>query len=122
MATDRAERRKKRKLSVRKRIFGTGERPRMCVHKSNRNIYVQIVNDIDGKTVCGFSTLLPEIRKGAAVNTRKNVNFAEKIGGGIAELAMEKGVAKVVFDRSGYRYHGVVKALADSARKKGLQF
>ena len=113
-------RRDRRKRSIRKKISGTPERPRMTVHKSNRNIYVQIIDDVEGKTICGVSTLIPAL-KGKA-ETRKNVNFAASIGEELAKSAQEKGVKKVVFDRAGYKYHGVVKAVADAARKNGLEF
>ncbi len=119
---DKIERRNRRKKSIRKKIIGIPERPRMCVHKSNRTIYVQIIDDVEGRTLCGLST--GGLGTGEKMNayTRKNMNFARALGDGIARAAAEKGIEKVVFDRSGYRYHGVVKALADAARKGGLQF
>lgn len=110
----------RRKKSIRKKISGTQERPRMTVHKSNKNIYVQVIDDIEGKTICGASTLIPALKSKAG--TRKNLNFATSLGEEIAKFAQEKGVKKVVFDRAGYKYHGVVKAVADAARKKGLEF
>ncbi len=113
---DKGHRRARRKKAIRKKVSGSSERPRMCVHKSNRSIYVQIVDDIEGKTLCGISS----IEKGEA--TRKNTNFASTLGEKIAKTATEKGIKKVVFDRSGYKYHGVIKALADAARKNGLEF
>ena len=113
-------RKDRRKRSIRKKISGTSERPRMTVHKSNKNIFVQIIDDIEGKTICGVSTLIPAFKSKA--DTRKNLNFAVSIGEEIAKAAQEKGVKKVVFDRAGYKYHGVVKAVADAARKNGLEF
>lgn len=113
--------RKRRKKSIRKKVTGTPVRPRMSVHKSNRALYVQIVDDIDGKTLCGTSTTKLEGEKAKAYS-RKNLNFAATLGERIAKIAAEKGITKVVFDRSGYQYHGVVKAIADAARKGGLQF
>lgn len=114
--------RARRKKSIRKKIFGTNERPRMCLHKSNKNVFVQIVNDLEGKTLCGLSTLSPKLVEKNKTGTHKNMNFAEMLGKKIAELAIEKGIKKIVFDRGGYRYHGVVKKVADTARKQGLEF
>ncbi len=118
---DNIERRTRRKKSIRKKIYGTLERPRMSVHKSNKNIYVQIIDDIEGKTLCGMSTKSSGF-KDKKIATCKNINFAAKLGEAVAKTASEKGIKKVVFDRSGYRYHGVVKAVADAARKNGLEF
>ncbi|MFH1552742.1 MAG: 50S ribosomal protein L18 [Candidatus Omnitrophota bacterium] len=121
---DKIKQRNRRKRSIRKKVVGNAERPRMSVHKSNRNIYVQIINDIEGKTLCGASTRLVEAKgkgKTSAI-TRKNVNFASVLGEEIAKTASGKGIKKIVFDRAGYQYHGAVKALADAARKNGLQF
>ncbi len=117
---DKIKRRARRRKSIRKKIFGTLEKPRMNVHKTNRNIYVQIIDDLEGKTLCGASTRSLEGKPKA--KTRKNMGFAESMGERIAKAAAEKGIKKVVFDRAGYRYHGVVKALADAARKHGLEF
>ncbi len=114
------KRRLRRKKSIRKKINGTEERPRLCVHRTNRNIYVQVINDIESKTICGVSTASSDLA--GKEKTRKNVVYASKVGEKIAKLALEKGVQKVVFDRAGYKYHGVVKALAEAARKGGLQF
>ncbi|MBD3426026.1 MAG: 50S ribosomal protein L18 [Candidatus Omnitrophica bacterium] len=114
-----AERRKK---SIRKKISGSSERPRMAVRKSNRNLFVSIIDDVEGKTLCGASTLSKEIKGKKAADTRKNLNFAEMLGEVIAKKAAEKGVKKVAFDRGGNHYHGVIKALADAARKNGLEF
>ena len=109
----------RRKKSIRKKVMGTQERPRMSVHKSNKNIYVQIVDDVEGKTLCGASTKVKDSKK---AETKKNTNFASALGEKIAKTAIEKGVKKVVLDRGGYKYHGVVKAVADAARKTGLEF
>ena len=111
--------RKRRKKSIRKKVNGSADRPRMSIHKSNRALYVQIVNDIEGKTLCGTSTTMLE---GDKAYSRKNLNFATILGERFAKIATEKGITKVVFDRSGYQYHGVVKAIAEAARKGGLQF
>ncbi|MBU0651244.1 MAG: 50S ribosomal protein L18 [Candidatus Omnitrophota bacterium] len=119
---DKLKRMKRRKRSIRKRVSGTTERPRMSVHKSNKGLYVQIINDVEGKTLCGMSTKKVELGKGISVVSRKNTRFAEALGEGIAKVALEKGVKKVVFDRAGCLYHGVIKALAEAARKNGLDF
>ena len=104
------QRRLRRKKSIRKKISGSMEKPRM------------IINDIENKTLCSASTLSPKVREKLSAATRKNIKAGEVLGEEIARLAAEKNITKVVFDRSGYTYHGVVKALADSARKGGLKF
>ncbi|MBU0682930.1 MAG: 50S ribosomal protein L18 [Candidatus Omnitrophota bacterium] len=119
---DNKKSRERRKKSIRKKISGSSERPRMCLHKSNRNIYIQIVNDVDGKTLCGVSTNSPDVKNKVKAYTRKNVKFAEIVAEAIARKAGEKGIKRIVFDRSGYQYHGVVKTVADTARKNGLEF
>lgn len=119
---DKTIQRKRRKKSIRKKVLGTSERPRMSVHKSNKNIYVQIVDDVEGKTLCGASTSAKEAKKTGTAATKKNTNFAQALGERIAKTAIEKGLKKVVFDRGGYQYHGVIKAVADAARKTGLEF
>ena len=119
---DKTVRRNRRKKSIRKKVFGTSERPRMCANKSSRNLSVQIIDDIEGKTICSVSTNALESKGKGAASTRKNMNFAQKVGEQIAKKAVEKGIKKVVFDRSGYRYHGVIKAISDAARKGGLEF
>ena len=113
---EKVRKRARRKQSIRKKISGTSDRPRMCVHRSNKNIYVQVIDDVEGKTICGLSSAKKESK------TCKNTKFASEIGGNIAKIALEKGVKKVVFDRAGYLYHGVVKAIAEAARKGGLEF
>ena len=115
-------RRNRRKKSIRKKVSGTADRPRMTVHKTNRNIYVQVVDDIQGKTICGVSTSAKTEKTKGGTYTKKNVNFAAALGEKVAKEAMGKGVKKVVMDRAGYKYHGVVKAIADAARKTGLEF
>ncbi|MCK4852393.1 MAG: 50S ribosomal protein L18 [Candidatus Omnitrophica bacterium] len=118
----KAERRTRRKKTIRKKISGTGEKPRMCIHKSNRNIYVQIINDVEGKTLCGLSTRSRTVRDRFSTFSTKNTGAAVILGEEIAGMALPKGIKKVVFDRSGYGYHGVVKIFADTAREKGLDF
>lgn len=106
--------REKRKLRIRKKISGTPERPRLSVFKSNRYVYAQIIDDLNQKTLVAASSL--KDLKGA------NIKSAEFVGEAIAERAKQKDITQVVFDVNGYRYHGVVKAIADSARKSGLVF
>ncbi|ERJ12372.1 50S ribosomal protein L18 [Haloplasma contractile] len=110
--------RKKRHLRVRKKISGTTEMPRLNVYRSNTNIYAQIIDDLKGETLVSASTL----DKGANMPKGSNVESAKAVGKRIAEKALEKGIKSVVFDRSGYIYHGRVKALAEAAREAGLQF
>src|SRR5215468_11784661 len=104
---------------IRKKLQGTAERPRLNVYRSLNHIYVQVVDDLNGKTLVSASTAegKKEDRR-----TGGNVAAAKTVGKTIAERAKEKGVTKVVFDRGGYIYHGRVKALADAAREAGLQF
>ena len=114
--------RARRKKSIRKKISGTAERPRMCVHKSLRNISVQIVDDIEGKTILGLTTLSGKVKDKIKKSTKKDISTAQVLGEEVAKEAVAKGISKVIFDRSGYRYHGVIKTVADAARKNGLEF
>jgi large subunit ribosomal protein L18 len=112
--------RERRKLRIRKRISGTEARPRMSVFRSSKHIYAQVVNDVAGKTIAHMSTLSKEV-KGAIGEDNKS-DAAKKVGEAIAKALIAKGIKKVVFDRNGYLYHGRVRALADAARKAGLEF
>jgi large subunit ribosomal protein L18 len=113
------ESRKRRKIRIRKKVNGTPARPRLVVYRSNLHIYAQLVNDTSGVTMASASTLsLSRSEPGL----RCNMTGAERVGKEIAHLAKEKNVARVVFDRNGYLYHGRVKAVADSARESGLEF
>jgi len=108
-----------RKARVRKVINGTSERPRLSIYRGNRHIYTQIIDDTKGHTIASASSQCEEIRdkiKGFTIETAKQVGLL------LAAKAKEKGVEQVIFDRSGYRYHGKVKALADAAREGGLKF
>lgn len=121
---DKVASRKRRKRSIRKKVFGTTERPRLTVHKSNKYLYAQIIDDTAGRTICGLNTEGKAIA-GDAKGKRssfKDKEMAKKLGLAIAEMAKEQKVTSVVFDRSGYRYHGVVKTLAEAAREGGLEF
>ena len=105
---------------VRTRVVGTAERPRLCVYRSLEHIYAQIIDDRSGRTIASGSSVDKETKKG--LKGGGNIASAKAVGKIIAERAKAAGVAKVVFDRGGYKYHGRVKALADAAREAGLQF
>lgn len=108
-------RRQKIKRRVRRNIFGTAEKPRLTVFRSNKQIYAQVIDDATGKTLAAASSLLMEEKL-----PKKEI--ATKVGEIVAQNAMKAGVSTVVFDRNGYLYHGRVKELADAARKAGLKF
>jgi large subunit ribosomal protein L18 len=110
----------KRKKRVRSHVIGTSERPRLNVFRSLKHIYAQAVEDTSGKTLVSASTMSPEL-KGSFRNPG-NVEAAKKVGELLAKKCVEKGIRKVVFDRSGYLYHGRIKALAEAARASGLIF
>ena len=111
--------RERRKRRIRKKVSGMATRPRMSVFRSNRNIFVQIVDDLAGTTLATASTLEKDQRD---QKNNATIEGAKRIGSLIADRAKAKGIETVIFDRSGYRYHGRVKALADEAREKGLRF
>lgn len=117
---DRKEALARRHQRVRKDVSGTPERPRLSVFRSHAHIYVQIIDDTTGHTLVAASSLEPDIR--AKVGYGGNIAAAEEVGRVAAERAIEKGIRKVVFDRGGNRYHGRVAALAEAARKGGLEF
>jgi large subunit ribosomal protein L18 len=117
---DRAAAREKRHLRVRRKLFGVPERPRLCVHRSTKHIYAQVIDDSTGRSLVMVSSLSPEARQSGAVG--KNIESARVVGKILAQKAVERGIQKVVFDRGGYLYHGRVKALADAARENGLNF
>lgn len=110
----------KRKIRIREKIQGTAERPRMCVYRSLKHIYVQIIDDEQGKTLCSVSTVSKDFPND--IKSKKSIDAAKVIGKFIAEKAKTMGIEKVVFDRNGYKYHGRVKSLADAAREAGLIF
>jgi len=110
----------KRRKSIRRKIQGTKERPRMSVRFTNKNIHVQFVDDVAGITLASTSSLSKAVPNRDALVS--NVESAKKIGALAATAAQQKGIKRVVFDRSGARYHGKVKALADAAREGGLDF
>lgn len=115
--TDRKMERTRRHIRVRRKISGTAERPRLCVYRSNKNLYVQIIDDVAGNTIVQASTLDKEIKTKHA-----NKEAAKELGTLIAKKALDKKIETVVFDRGGYIYHGVVKELAEAAREGGLKF
>jgi len=110
----------KRHRRVRAAISGTAERPRLCVFRSAKNIYAQIIDDVAGVTLASASTMDPEVR--AQLDGKDKKQAAELVGETVAKRAKDKGVEKVVFDRGGYLYTGRVEALANGARKGGLDF
>ncbi|PRR80504.1 50S ribosomal protein L18 [Clostridium liquoris] len=114
---DRKKSRIKRHLRVRKKVFGTPEMPRLAVYRSEKNIYAQIIDDINGITLVASSSLDKEFS-----GIGSNKEGAKLVGASVAKKALEKGINAVIFDRGGYIYHGRVKELADGAREAGLQF
>ena len=114
---NRNEERKRRHIRVRRKISGTAECPRLCIYRSNKNIFAQIIDDVEGKTLVSASTLDKEIK-----TKYSNIEAAKEVGALIAKRALEKNIKTVVYDRGGYIYHGVVKEFAESARSAGLEF
>ena len=110
----------RRRLHVRQKITGTTERPRLTVFRSSKHIYAQLIDDLQGVTMASASSMLADIH--ASTSYGGNKKAAAVVGKKLAELAKEKGISKVAFDRGHYRYHGRVQALADAAREGGLQF
>jgi large subunit ribosomal protein L18 len=111
----KSTKRLKNRARIRKKVDGSQERPRLCVYRSGRHVYAQVVDDSAGKTLVAFSTLEGEIK-------HKNLESAKKVGMEIAKRALAKNIKSVVFDRSGYVFHGRIKAVADGAREAGLSF
>ena len=114
---DRKATRQRRHLRVRTKISGTAECPRLCVYRSNSNLYAQIIDDVAGVTLVSASTLDKDVKTKHA-----NKEAAKEVGALVAKKAIEKNIKTVVFDRGGYIYHGVVKELAEAAREAGLEF
>jgi large subunit ribosomal protein L18 len=110
----------RRKARVRRKIIGTDERPRVCVFRSNKHIYAQVISDAQGKTLAAVSTLMTELAQ--ANGQSKGVDVAKQVGLTLAKVCKEKNIKKVIFDRNGFLFHGRVKALADGAREGGLEF
>ena len=117
------DRRRRIQLRQRKRISGTSERPLLVVFRSVSHIYAQVIDDLSGTTLVAASTVEPTLKAAFAKDARGgNVKGAEAIGQTIAERSIEKGIKRVVFDRGGFLYHGRIRAVADAARKAGLEF
>ena len=110
-------RRTRRKLHIRKRVSGTVARPRISVFKSNRHLYVQVIDDLEGKTVLSVSS-----QSGETKGLKPTVSDGEKLGASLGKMMKDKKITRAVFDRNGNLYHGVVKAIADGARKAGIEF
>jgi large subunit ribosomal protein L18 len=117
----RAESRRRRKKRVRRRLQGTSERPRLSVFRSAKHIYAQVIDDTTAHTLVAVSSLSKEVRP-QLQGKGGNKEGAAVVGGSIAKRALEQGIRKVVFDRSGFLYHGRIKALAEAARESGLEF
>ena len=116
------DRRERIKFRIRKRVRGNDARPRLTVFRSVAHMYVQVVDDMTGRTIAAASSVEPAIKGAMGAAKGGNVAGAEAIGKTIAERLLEKGVKRVVFDRNGFLYHGRVKAVADAARAAGLEF
>lgn len=113
------DRRRLRHDRIRKKVFGTSERPRLCVYKSLKYIYAQLIDDTRGYTLLSATSFEKDF---SDLRSRDNIEAAKRVGELIAKRALEKGIKSVVFDRSGYPYHGRIAALADAARAAGLEF
>jgi large subunit ribosomal protein L18 len=120
MNTSRKESTGRRHRRIRKKVSGTAERPRLAVFRSNKHIYVQVIDDVAQHTLATASTLEPDMR--SKLSTGATCEASQEIGKLVAERAIAKGISQVVFDRGGNLYHGRVKALADAAREAGLDF
>lgn len=117
----RIQKRNKKKLSIRSKLSGTSERPRLTVFRSGKNIYAQLIDDVAMNTICSASTIDKEFKENNKAEATKSEK-AEVVGKKVAQKALEKGIKDVVFDRNGYLYHGRVKQVADGARAEGLNF
>ena len=115
--TDRKLERNRRHARVRTKVSGTAERPRLCVYRSNTNLYAQIIDDVAGNTLVSASTLDKEVK-----TKKSNIEAAKEVGTLIAKRATAKNIKNVVYDRGGYIYHGIIKELAEAAREGGLEF
>ncbi|MCL1883880.1 MAG: 50S ribosomal protein L18 [Defluviitaleaceae bacterium] len=118
----RADARKKRHYRLRRNLTGTAVRPRLTVFKSNKYIYAQIIDDVKGHTIASASTMDAALVESAKLKSTSNVDAAKIVGTQVANKAKALGIEEVVFDRSGYIYHGKIAALADAAREAGLKF
>ncbi|XWS73370.1 hypothetical protein CRYUN_Cryun02cG0122300 [Craigia yunnanensis] len=121
-ARTRTEDRHARHSRIRKKVEGTPDRPRLCVFRSNKHLYVQVIDDSKMHTLASASTMQKQISEEFNYSSGPTVEVAKRVGEFIAKSCLEKGITKVAFDRGGYPYHGRIEALADSAREHGLQF
>ncbi|KAI3803863.1 hypothetical protein L1987_32026 [Smallanthus sonchifolius] len=121
-ARTRQDNRKARHARIRKKVEGTPERPRLCVFRSNKHMYVQVIDDTKMHTLASASTMQKPLCEAFDFTSGPTIDVAKKIGETIAKSCIEKGITTVAFDRGGYPYHGRIQALADSAREHGLQF
>jgi len=117
---EKVQARARRKKRIRKKVFGSKDKPRLCVYKSLKEMYAQLVDDGEGKVILGISTLTKEVK--SEIKYGGNVGAAKKVGEYIGKKASGLGITHVVFDRNGFKYHGRVKALADGGREAGLTF
>ncbi|KAJ9148035.1 hypothetical protein P3X46_030132 [Hevea brasiliensis] len=118
----RREDRIARHVRIRKKVEGTPERPRLCVFRSNKHLYVQVIDDSKMHTLASASTMQKPVSEEFDFSSGPTIEVAKKVGEVIAKSCLEKGITKVAFDRGGYLYHGRIQALADAAREHGLQF
>jgi large subunit ribosomal protein L18 len=114
---DKIRRRNRRKIRIRKKIKGSAQRPRMTIYKSNKYIYIQVIDDEKGHTIVSASNREKELK-----NMKSNVKGIARLGDIIGDRLKKKNITGIVFDRNGYKYHGKIKAIADAARKAGIQF
>lgn len=120
IAEKRRRMRIRRHLRIRKKLAGTSEVPRLAVYRSSKHIYAQLVNDLSGVSLCGTSSLDPAIKE--SLKGLKKAEKSKAVGKRMAEIALEKGILRIAFDRGGYVYHGRIQALAEGAREGGLRF
>jgi large subunit ribosomal protein L18 len=120
MSSERSEKRHTRQARVRRKVRGSGDRPRLSIYRSLHHIYAQVVSDDTGRTLAAASTMSATVRD--QLKSKSSVGAAKLVGKAIAERCREAGIGEVVFDRNGFLYHGRVKALADAAREAGLRF
>jgi large subunit ribosomal protein L18 len=118
--TDTRVARKRRHMRVRAKVIGTTARPRLCVFRSLKNIHAQVIDDSTGNTLVSASSLDTDIKD--KITAKKKTEVAEQVGSLVAQRALDKGIKQLAFDRGGYKYHGRIKALAEAARKAGLDF
>jgi large subunit ribosomal protein L18 len=119
LGNERAKARKLRQERVRRKVRGTAERPRICVYRSEKHIYVQVISDDAGQTLLAASTMLADVKR--SLKKTADVAAAKAVGEMVAKRCLERGIKQAVFDRNGFLYHGRVKAVADGAREAGLR-